>query len=133
MPLLCSYYSVKFSIKVKATSFADAVTKKDNKKRFHLAQFPNDLNSFLIFGNFHYLWQLYSFLFKTDMFLLYWFYIYIVSQTLSKQNLGLFTNRSFLSGTHLLSLFLNLTCTKDKRSLVPVTLPARYHSGIPGL
>ena len=55
MFLSCSYYSIKFSIKVKATNFAYADKKKKQnktKKRFHLAQFPNDLSSFLIFGNY---------------------------------------------------------------------------------
>ena len=78
------------------------------------------------------LWQLYSLLYEKIV-LRYWFYIFILSQTLSTQNLGLFTNRSWLSGTHLWSPFLNLTVTKDKRSLVPVTLPARNHSGMSDL
>ena len=78
------------------------------------------------------LWQLYSILYENTV-LRYCFYIFILSQTLSTQNLGLFTKRSWLSGTHRWSPFLNLTVTKDKPSLVPVTLPARYHSGLSGL
>ena len=78
------------------------------------------------------LWQLYSVLYE-NIVLRYWCCIFILSQTLSTQNLGLFTNRSWLSGTHLCSPFLNLTFTKDRRPRVPVTLPARYHSGMSGL
>ena len=120
MLLLCSYNSAKFSLKNKAMSFAIA----DKKKLFSPV-----FKWFKLIAN---LWQLYSLLHE-NIVLRYWFYIFIFSQTLSTQKLGLFTDRSWLNGTNLWSPFLNLTCTKDKRSLVPVTLPARYHSCILGL
>ena len=106
--LLCSYNVPRFSLK--------------KTKLFYLAQFPNDLYSFLIYGN-------YILSYMRTLF----YVIGILSQTLSTQNLGLFTNRSWLSGTHLWSPFLNLTVTTDRRSFVPVTLPARNHSGMSGL
>ena len=114
-----SYNSAKFSLKNKAMSFANA-----GKKSFSLVSKWIKLIS--------YLWQLYSLSYE-NIVLRCWFYIFILFQTLSTQNLGLFSDRSWLSGTHFWSPFLNLTCTRDKRSLVPVTLPARYHSGILGL
>ena len=119
MLLLCYYNSTKFFLKNKAMSLAIA------KKKI----FSPVFKWFKLIAN---LWQLYSLLHE-NIVLRYWFYIFILSQTLSTQNVGLFTDRSWLSGTNLRSPFLNLTFTKDKRSLVPVTLPARYHSSILGL
>ena len=107
--LLCSYNAAKFSLKNKAILFSPV------SKWFY---------SFPICGNY---------ILYENIVLRYCFYIFILSQTLSTQNLGLFTNRSWLSGTCFWSPFLNLTVTKDRRSLVTVTIPARYHSGMSGL
>ena len=46
MFLLCSYNSARFFLKNKAMSFANA------EKKNYLAQFPNDLYSLLICGNY---------------------------------------------------------------------------------